>query len=166
MDAINELLRRLNSIIELAQLGVWDFDPRVSPYYWSARAKSFFGLPADAEITRDLFLSAVHPYDRDFVIESLDAAMDPEVGSFAIEFRTIGLQDSVERFIEAQGKVEFVGQTPVRVVAATRDISRQRKLECELMSALQDGSSGRSARDASRPQAPVKPRFQSPPLDL
>ena len=48
-------------------LDVWHATGSVHTLDWSRRLKEIFGLSADAEVTRELFLECVHPEDRERV---------------------------------------------------------------------------------------------------
>lgn len=155
MDTINELFKRLNLVIDLAELGIWDFDPRLTPYYWNARAKTHFGFSLDAAVTKQDLLEAIHPHDRQFVAESLERALRPDEGSYAFEFRTVSQDgNSEEKFIEAKGLVQFASGVAVRVIGITRDVSAQHRYECELMSALQEATLNQSKQDFVQQPSP------------
>ena len=42
---------------------------------WDARAKTLFGLPADAPVTHPAWLEALHPEDRESAREQWDHAV-------------------------------------------------------------------------------------------
>ena len=73
LRALNEELvdreARLRLSIETGRVGVWVWDATGSVHTldWSRRLKEIFGLSADAEVTRELFLECVHPEDRERV---------------------------------------------------------------------------------------------------
>jgi len=45
--------------IEAAGGGLWDWDPVQNDLVWSERCKSILGLPADAAVSYELFLSCI-----------------------------------------------------------------------------------------------------------
>ncbi len=60
---------RLRLSIETGRVGVWVWDATGSVHTldWSRRLKEIFGLSADTEVTRELFLECVHAEDRERV---------------------------------------------------------------------------------------------------
>src|SRR6185312_11399949 len=96
---------RLRLATEAAALGVWDYSPPTGELRWDARCKALFGLTAEAEVSYDgTFLKGLHPDDRARADAAVQAAL-AQTGSphFDIEYRTIGIEDGVERWIAAKG---------------------------------------------------------------
>ena len=90
---------------EAANIGTWDFNPQTGELRWDARCKELFGLPADAEITYDIFLQGLHPDDRSATDEAVENALRPDgPGAYSVTYRTIGLQDGIQRWISATGR--------------------------------------------------------------
>ena len=112
-------------------IGIWDFDPQTGRLRWDERCKTMFGLRADAKITyEDSFLSGLHPDDRDRCDKAVKQALSPDGnGEVNIEYRTIGIEDGVERSIVAKGGTIFAGLTPVRFIGTVVDISERKKTE-------------------------------------
>jgi len=54
----------LRLAIDATHLGTWDYDLVEEELHWSARCKELFGLPANAKIDYQIFLSALHPEPR------------------------------------------------------------------------------------------------------
>jgi PAS domain S-box-containing protein len=109
---IEERLRvgeeRLRLATESAAVGTWDFDPATGALRWDERCKALFGLPPEACVDYDTFLAGLHPDDRAVSDAAVKQALAPEGPSdFAVEYRTIGLEDGVERWIAARGRAFF-----------------------------------------------------------
>ncbi|MFO0754627.1 MAG: EAL domain-containing protein [Thermodesulfovibrionales bacterium] len=121
----------LRLAIESTGLGMFDFNPPTGEMVWSDLAKQHFGLPPDAPVDYNVFLSGLHPEDRERVETIVRDVLKPESGgSFSTEFRTTGIQDRNERWIAARGKVLFNEQgQPVRFIGTTLDISGRKKVE-------------------------------------
>src|SRR5262245_53082762 len=114
---------RFELVLDVAQIGTWDFDPRGREMNWSDSAKGFFGLSPARQITYDLFLSGLHPDDRDFVHAKIQDALNSRGGKYRIEFRTIGIEDKRLRTIAAAGRVEFNGRNePIRLLGVSYDL--------------------------------------------
>jgi signal transduction histidine kinase len=104
-----------------------------------------FGLSAQAAVTYDMHLAALHPNDRDRVYESGQSALDPANGNFEIEYRAIGIEDGVERWIAAKGKVIFSpSQVPLRFIGTALDITAQKRIEIEREQLLQREQAARA----------------------
>ena len=138
---------RLALAISATQLGTFDFDPRTGNLVWSGNAKQQCGLAPDAEVSYEIFLRAVHPDDRERVNNSVQIALRPGGnGRFAAEYRTIGIDDGVERSLSASGQVFFDPQgRAVRLVGVTLDITERKRLEDQFRQAQKLESIGRLA---------------------
>jgi PAS domain S-box-containing protein len=89
-----------------------------------------WGLRADAEVTYDAFISAVHPDDRPRVEAAFAGCTDPEGdGVYEFECRVIGLGDGVERWISTYGRASFVDNRAVEVFGTARDMTAQKQAE-------------------------------------
>ncbi len=121
---------RLRMALKAASLGTWDLDSNTGHLGWDERCKELFGLPPTAEVTYDAFLAAVHPDDRERVDGLVQQALDPRGGGeFDTTFRTIGLQDGLERWIRSIGRALFDGESAVRFIGAVQDISALKAAE-------------------------------------
>ncbi|OYW44042.1 MAG: histidine kinase [Sphingomonadales bacterium 32-68-7] len=125
---------RLRLAAEAADIGTWDFDPITGALHWDARCKALFGLPPDAEVTYEsAFLAGLHPDDRDRAAAAVVSALDPHgSGRYEFEYRTIGLEDGIERWIAATGRAIFVEGQAVRFIGTVIDISASKRSEARL----------------------------------
>jgi PAS domain S-box-containing protein len=123
---------RLRLATAAANIGTWDFDPVTQSLRWDERCKAMFGLPAEAEISYEgAFLRGLHPDDRAFADAAVQAALDPAGdGQYDIEYRTIGLEDGVERWIAARGATE--SGRAVRFIGTVIDISQRKRADAAL----------------------------------
>ncbi len=118
---------RLRLATQSAGIGTWDYDIRTGERTWDARAKALFGLPADAAVDYDTFLTALHPEDREHVDQELKRAHS-EGGDYHIEYRTIGIEDGKLRWVSAQGRVFFGHEGRAeRFIGTLRDISAEKE---------------------------------------
>src|SRR3954447_6029332 len=87
---------RLQSAIDLVGLSPYTWDPATGALEWDARLKAMWGLPPDARVDHDVFLSAIHPEDRPRVEAAIARCTDPAGdGVYALEYRVIGIGDGV-----------------------------------------------------------------------
>ncbi|MFZ5780672.1 MAG: PAS domain-containing protein [Pseudomonadota bacterium] len=122
---------RLRLATKAAAIGTWDFNPQTGALRWDARCKELFGLPPEAEVTYEsAFLAGLHPEDRERTHQAVQRAIAAG-GSphFDIEYRTVGLQDGIERWIAATGDALFEDGRAVRFVGTVRDISSRKHAE-------------------------------------
>jgi len=123
---------RFRLAIEGAELATWDYDPGTGILIWSDMAKAMAGLPAQAEVNHNVFLSGLHPEDRPKVEKAIANALDPKSGgSYRIEYRTVGLRDKRERWISSRGQAIFDETThrPLRFIGVSLDMTERRRRE-------------------------------------
>lgn len=136
-EAIDRLLRQeetLRLAIDAADVGTWDYNIETGELGWSERLYGMFGLPPDAPLDIEATMDLVHPSDRSRVEEASARAMDPAVrADFAVEYRVIGRDDYVERWLNAKGKVFFSADgKPQRFVGAAVEITDRKRAELHL----------------------------------
>ena len=133
--ARRESAERLRLAARAAQIGTFDFNPVTGELVWDDRCRELFGLPAGSNDHLQVFLAGLHPKDRDKADQAVREALDPAISKpYDIEYRTIGLQDGVERWIAATGSVFFKESAAIRFVGTVLDVSAQK----EAAAALED----------------------------
>jgi PAS domain S-box-containing protein len=136
-DRIEELAtseNRLRLATAVANIGTWDFDIVANQLRWDERCKAMFGVPADTAISYEgRFLTGLHPDDREPAAAAVTAALDPRSdGQIDIEYRTIGPNDGVERWIAAKGGAIKEDGRVVRLIGTVIDISEQKRAAAAL----------------------------------
>ncbi len=125
---------RLRLSIEAADLGTWDITDLYGEFVWDERSKRFFGLSKNAKVNYEVFLNGIHHEDRDYVKSAIDATLREEgKDDIDVEFRTIGYEDKVIRWIRIRGKAFFkkIGE-PYRFIGTSQDITNKKEQETEL----------------------------------
>ena len=132
--AARDAAERLSLANKAAGIGTWDYDPVNDTLRWDVRCKELFGLPPDAEVSYEgAFLKGLHPEDRERAHAAVAGALTPESPSaYSIEFRTIGLEDGIERWIAATGEAIFANGRAERFIGTVIDISDRKKSERHL----------------------------------
>ncbi|MBU3077397.1 response regulator [Sphingomonas sp. XMGL2] len=125
---------RLRLANEAADIGTWDYDPLSGALRWDTKCKALFGLPAEAEVSYEgSFLAGLHPDDRERADAAVRAALEPGgPGSYDIEYRTIGLEDGIERWLAATGRPMFEGGRAVRFIGTVIDFTVRKQTEDRL----------------------------------
>ncbi|GMO27974.1 MULTISPECIES: GAF domain-containing protein [Bradyrhizobium] len=151
-QAAREAAERLSLATRAAGIGTWDYDPVNDVLGWDNRCKEVFGLSSGAEVSYEgAFLKGIHPDDRQRAHEAVSAALTPDCPkSYNIEFRTIGIEDGVERWIAATGQAIFSNRRAVRFIGTVLDISAQKKTERQLRILNDTGASVARERDLEK----------------
>ncbi|HJR82983.1 MAG TPA: ATP-binding protein [Sphingomicrobium sp.] len=134
---LRESEERMRVATDAAAIGTWDFDPVSGTLRWDDRCKALFGLPPSADIDYDVFLAGLHPDDREATDKAVQAALDPNgPGSYDVEYRAVGIEDRVERWIAATGRSIFGNgsghKRAVRFTGTVIDISQRVRAEAAL----------------------------------
>ncbi|HEY8549731.1 MAG TPA: response regulator [Vicinamibacterales bacterium] len=126
--ALRESENRLRLATEATRLGTWELNPVTGALQWSERCYELFSLPADAKPDFAMFLSAVHPADRDLVQRAVQHALDPHgSGEYRAEFRTVGVTDGRERWVRTDGRAIFENGRAVRLIGTAQDVTDERR---------------------------------------
>ena len=113
---------RMMLAAESANVGMWDMDIGGNDLWATGKALELFGLGPDDQLTREKFLSRVHPEDVDQVLQALQqsAQLRKQV---ITDFR-IMLPDGQVRWLTSRGQsmAKLTGE-PVRVMGVAMDIT-------------------------------------------
>ena len=123
---------QLNKAEKIALLGSWDWDLKTNAVSWSDQNFRNFGYePGEVKVEYELFSSAIHPDDRDYVNQSISNALEnAETYSFA--YRMLLHNGEVRHFM-AEGNVERdEAGRPVRVFGTAQDVTRWVEMETAL----------------------------------
>jgi len=129
--ALSESEELLRLATEAAEVGLWDLDPVTDTLFWPARVKAMFGISPDAPAAMADFHAGLHPDDRARVLDAFAAAMDPDKRAlYDVEYRTIGKEDGVLRWVAAKGRALFDGTGRcTRVLGTALDVSVRKRAE-------------------------------------
>ena len=125
---------RLRLALEAADIGIWVMDLLGGTSHADERTKAVFGMSPDADARYDDFIAAIHPEDRERVLQAMRATLDPNgTGLYEIEYRTIGVEDGICRWIAAKGRASFEEKEGVRFTTrfagTVVDVTRQQLTE-------------------------------------
>ncbi|HEY1411113.1 MAG TPA: PAS domain-containing protein, partial [Rhodopila sp.] len=138
------LAKESASLLKMAQeaagVGAWEWDVTNSTFIWSARVREIFGVDRDAKITYGLWLSTVHPEDRDAAQAAVAAAVGGHA-PFDVVYRILRADPSnpqgtpVLRWVSAKGEVvRDANGTPLRMVGIHMDVTDQQTAIAALQS--------------------------------
>ncbi|MGX4640422.1 ATP-binding protein [Massilia sp. SYSU DXS3249] len=117
---------------DAAEFGLFEHDLESGAVTWSARTRAHFGLSPDAPVDGGTLGRALHPGDRERVqgeIAAMLAAPSADA-RYQGEYRAVGLEDGVVRWIGVRGRLFFDGAgRPRRIVGATLDITQRKEAE-------------------------------------
>jgi PAS domain S-box-containing protein len=137
LRSLRESERRLEAAQRLAHVGWWERDYGTRQVVLSKEASQMFGMGAvDLPRWQDLWLSLIHPDDRQKALEASEAALrgGPR---YDIEYRVVR-PDGTVRVVHSQGDVIFdESGHPVRQFGAMQDITELRQAERELRESAQ-----------------------------
>ncbi|MGY8676509.1 response regulator [Bradyrhizobium sp. UFLA05-153] len=124
---------RLKAAVELVGLSSYSGDPRTGALDWDARLKAMWGLPADTIVDAPMAVAAIHPDDQARVAAAWEASLDPASdGVFVAEYRVLGIEDGVERWIATRGQTNFENDVPVSVFGVALEITDRKRIERRL----------------------------------
>ncbi len=129
---------QLRLALDAAKMGFWAWDIQTGTVTWSENFKRIFGLPLDIEEgSYELFLSIVHPDDRDRVHQaSLSSFASGQNGD--INYRIIWPDGSIH-WIESMFQFFFdEAGKPIRKTGLDLDVSERKLAELQLQESLQE----------------------------
>lgn len=125
---------RLRLAVEHADVGFWDVDFVQNILVWPSQTKAMFGISADVPVTLQDFYDGLHPEDRKATLEAFTAAADPvHRALYEVDYRTIGREDGIVRWVAAKGRGVFdTAGRCLRVTGTAIEITARKAAEEEL----------------------------------
>jgi PAS domain S-box-containing protein len=125
---------QLRLATEAGEIGFWDVDLLTNTLFWPARGKAMFGISPDVPVSMADFYAGLHPDDLAATTAAFASAMDPLQSSvYEVEYRTIGKEDGVTRWIAANGRALFDQDGRcTRLLGTAIDITRRKTTEASL----------------------------------
>lgn len=103
-----QLLQReeqLRAATLAAEVGVWTWTPGTSRMSVGANWRQLFGVAAEADVTFETWVGALHPADRDRAVETLNRAWR-ERQDFSVEYRVV-CPDGTVRWLVDRGRASY-----------------------------------------------------------
>jgi PAS domain S-box-containing protein len=116
---------------DAAEVGTWDLDQTNDVLTWSDRTKAMFGISPNVPCSMDDFYAGLHPDDGEATGQAFASALDPNVRAiYDVEYRTIGKEDGLVRWVAAKGKGLFDDEGRcIRAVGTAIDITARKVAE-------------------------------------
>lgn len=102
-QALRGSQKDLNRAQAVAHTGSWRLDVRRNELLWSDETHRIFGIPPGTPMTYEMFLSTVHPEDREYVDQQWQAALRGE--PYDIEHRIV--VGGVVKWVRERAELEF-----------------------------------------------------------
>jgi PAS domain S-box-containing protein len=129
-ETLRQTQGRMGVAAASTDTGLWQYEFSTAQLWATEHCRSMFGLQADAPLTQQAFLGAVHPADRAAAVATLQAGM-AKGETPRSEFRVI-LPGGELRWYLATAHTEFnERREPVRVSGIVRDVTPRKKAEQE-----------------------------------
>jgi PAS domain S-box-containing protein len=128
---LRESEERLRLAVENAEIGFWDVDVVNDRLIWPPQTKAMFGISPDVPVTMTDFYDGLHSDDRETTTAAYLAASDPaQRALYEVEYRTIGKEDGVLRWVAAKGRGVFdASGRCLRVAGTALDITARKQAE-------------------------------------
>ncbi|OUL27835.1 hypothetical protein BV378_08740 [Nostoc sp. RF31YmG] len=142
---VQERTAQLKMALSAAKMGTWNLNLQTKIVQWSPEEYELFGFQSDAQgrvldqnkevvspyPTFELFLSCVHPDDREYVVQQTRQVIE-QGSSYEVEYRQIRRDASIH-WVYARGAcvLDKQGQ-PVRLTGIAMDITNRKQAEAAL----------------------------------
>ncbi|WP_410483059.1 PAS domain S-box protein [Sphingobium sp. KCTC 72723] len=119
---------RLRLATDAAEVSFWDVDVVHDRLVWPSIVKAMFGISPETPISMADFYLGLHPDDREATSAAFAAACDPHQRAlYDVEYRTVGKEDGLVRWIAAKGRAVFDAGCCVRAVGTAIDITERKR---------------------------------------
>jgi PAS domain S-box-containing protein len=120
---------RLRRSQAYANIGTWDWNIQTGELYWSERIGPLFGYPPDQlQTTYENFLDAVHPDDREAVLDAVNACVETGV-KYDIEHRCVWPDGEVRWLLERGDVVRDADGKPSHMLGVVQDVTERKLAE-------------------------------------
>ncbi len=115
-----------------ANIGTWDWNIETGELYWSERIGPLFGYPnGDLKTSYDNFLGALHPEDRQSVIDAIDSAVVRDK-PYEIEHRVVWPDGQVRWLLERGAVYRDESGNALKMLGTVMDINDRKLMELKL----------------------------------
>lgn len=116
-----------------ANIGTWDWNIQSGELYWTERIAPLFGYPVgELETAYDNFLAAIHPDDRQAVIDAVAACVERDV-PYEIEHRVVWPDGTVRWLLERGAVARDADGKPLQMLGVVQDIDDRKRADLALL---------------------------------
>ena len=115
---------------DIGQIGTWELDMGKNILTWTKESCRIFGVPEDSTVDYGIFLSKVHPRDREKVEKAWNKALDGEI--YDIEHRLL-IGNKVKWVHQKAEIARDKSGKPVSAVGVTQDITEKKLNELKVV---------------------------------
>lgn len=139
---------QLEIAAEVADLGVWSFDPRTRLVEWNSRMYEIYQWPEPMPVTLDQWLESIHPDDLETSSSLINQIVQYGSEENHVDYRIVTPGGEV-RSIQAgaQAERDASGQV-IKVTGINRDVTQQLNFERDLRQAKELADSSNAAKSA------------------
>lgn len=132
LGQLRENQERFNLAQSATSLGVWDWDLPSNKITWNLNHELLFGIsPGEFDGTYEMFLSCVHPEDRDLVNDAVIRAQENQI-DYHQEFRVLWADGTV-RWMADRGRFFYdASGNAVRAIGIILDTTHRKEREVGL----------------------------------
>jgi PAS domain S-box-containing protein len=128
--SLKESEERMTFTAASVNVGLWQFDRATNELWTTERCGALFGLKGDVPLTRETFLAAIHPEDRENAITSFREALGEDQS--AVQDIRVVLPDDQVRWIRVQARLQPRDRGSTNQVSGIFiDITEQRAAEAQ-----------------------------------
>lgn len=138
VTAMRESEERLDRSQEFALIGTWDWNIITGDLYWSDRIWPLFGYKKEVtETTYDNFLAAVHPEDRQLVIDGVNNCVE-HGAHYDVEHRVVWEDGSIHWVSETGDVTRSKDGNALHMLGVVQDITERKIAQLALANREQD----------------------------
>ena len=127
---LKESEERMTFAAASANIGLWQFDRETNELWATEHCRALFGLASDVPLTRDTFLTAIHPEDREIAIAALREASNADQS--AVSDVRVVLPDDQVRWVRVRARSHSDDRgAPNQLSGIFVDITDQKAAETE-----------------------------------
>ena len=129
--ALRQREARINLAAESANLALWVYDPEKNLAWMSEKGRAIYGFGSEEPLSRDSFVSGVHPDERQVVRNAFDRARESQE-TFEIEHRILK-PDGETSWVIVRGRSLCDEQgKPLELIGVTIDVTAKKQADLQL----------------------------------
>lgn len=129
-----------------ANIGTWDWNIQSGDLFWTERIAPLFGYPVgELETSYTNFISAMHPDDRQAVIDAVNACVERDA-PYEIEHRVVWPDGTVRWLLERGAVVRDADGKALQMLGVVQDIDERKRTEQALIAAREEADRANQAK--------------------